>query len=350
MQNQEGAIGRQVRICLAASGGGHLRQLLDLQPLWSQHDYFFVTEDTALGRSLQPEHPVRFVPHYGFGQARQGALGRMLFGALKSFFKSGFLMMRNRPEVLITTGAGAVFFSVVWAWLLGARIVVVESFARFEHPSLFCRMTRPFRHELVVQSAPLAKQFPNAHFFDPLKILERNPEPKESLLFATVGAILPFDRLAAAVEAVAARGAIPERIVLQTGAGGARPDGMEVLESLTFGEIQELLRRAAIVVCHGGTGSIITALREGCQVVAMPRLQRLGEVYDDHQAEITAAFERRGLVLTANDADELEAALKKARARTPVFATTEPRELLEFLAGVVEQASARGARRQRGAR
>src|SRR5215472_12209903 len=62
--------GERLRVCLAASGGGHLRQLLDLQSFWSGHDYFFVTEDTALGQSLRDSHPTYFVPHFGLGQAR----------------------------------------------------------------------------------------------------------------------------------------------------------------------------------------------------------------------------------------------------------------------------------------
>jgi hypothetical protein len=31
---------RRLRVCLAASGGGHIRQLLDLEKVWERHDYF----------------------------------------------------------------------------------------------------------------------------------------------------------------------------------------------------------------------------------------------------------------------------------------------------------------------
>src|SRR3546814_8143739 len=61
---------RRPRICLAASGGGHIRQILDLKPFWRDHDYYLVTEPTALGQSLAAEHPTRFVDHFAFGQAR----------------------------------------------------------------------------------------------------------------------------------------------------------------------------------------------------------------------------------------------------------------------------------------
>jgi hypothetical protein len=117
------ATARSLRVCLAASGGGHLRQLLDLQPVWEKHRYFFVTEDTALGRTLGDKHPTRFLPHFAWGQAKQGAVLRMLGRAAISFFRSGAIMLRERPDVLITTGAGAVYFPVLWArvWDQGHR-------------------------------------------------------------------------------------------------------------------------------------------------------------------------------------------------------------------------------------
>jgi UDP-N-acetylglucosamine transferase subunit ALG13 len=92
-----------------------------------------------------------------------------------------------------------------------------------------------------------------------------------------------------------------------------------------------LLREADIVVCHGGTGSLITALREGCRVIAMPRLFEKGEHYDNHQAEITEAFEARGLITVANSLAELSAALSTVRSKSPVMATSEPTALSDHL-------------------
>lgn len=330
-----------LRVCLAASGGGHLRQLLDLQSVWSAHDYFFVTEDTALGQSLVADHPVEFVQHFGWGQARLGAPFRMAAGAFRNLFQSLGVVLRRRPQVVISTGAGAVFFTVLLSRLLGARVIIVESFARFEHASLFGRMAAPFAHHLVVQSEQLSRHYPKAAFFDPLKVLDKPAPPKKPLLFATVGAILPFDRLVSAVASLKAAGEIQEDVLVQTGVGGLKPDTVEVVETLPFAEVQALLRDASIVVCHGGTGSIITALREGCHVIAVPRLQALGEVYDDHQAEITEAFVKRGFVQAANNAEELKVALAATASRERVLATTEPMKLAAYLNSILDPMSQR---------
>ena len=127
-----------------------------------------------------------------------------------------------------------------------------------------------------------------------------------------------------------------------------RPDGVDAVETLPFNEVQAILKEASIVLCHGGTGSLITALREGCQVIAMPRLASLGEHYDDHQAEITEAFANRGLILVANTVDELREAVAQARTRTPVAATSDPVALMDFLRSLLAKpASLRKLRQAR---
>jgi UDP-N-acetylglucosamine transferase subunit ALG13 len=322
---------RPLRICLAASGGGHLRQLLDLEPAWSAYDHFFLTEDTALARSVARGHRTAFVPHVALGQGRLGHPARMLFAGARNFFRSAGVILRERPDVVISTGAGSVFFGLLWARLLGAKIVVVESFARFDRLSAFARFAGPLAHDKVVQSPALLAAWPDARLFDPLRVLDAAPPKKEPLLFVTVGATLPFDRMVQMVADLKAAGQIPERVLVQTGEGGVAPPGLEVFETLPFETMQATMTAADIVVCHGGTGSLITALRQGCRVIAVPRLFEHGEHYDNHQAEITSAFAARGLIQVADSPRELAEALRKARARPPVVATTDASGLIDCL-------------------
>jgi UDP-N-acetylglucosamine--N-acetylmuramyl-(pentapeptide) pyrophosphoryl-undecaprenol N-acetylglucosamine transferase len=320
-----------LKLCLAASGGGHVRQLLDLEKVWSEFDHFFVTEDTALGASLAEKHRTYFVPHFAWGQAKLGAPFRMASRAFASLVRTAKLMWRERPDVVISTGAGAVFPVVLWGRVLGARIVVIESFARFEKPSLFGRLAAPLAHDLVVQSEKLGPLYPKARVFDPFRHIDGQAPQKEPLLFATVGATLPFDRLVTSVARMKSEGLIPENVIVQTGEGGIRPAGLQTHETLRFDDVQEILKKASIVVCHGGTGSLITALRQGCHVIAMPRLSTLGEHYDDHQSEITQAFADRGLICVAKSEDELRAALAEVKTRDRKMATTDPQALITFL-------------------
>lgn len=333
----------RLRVCLAASGGGHIRQLLDLEACWSRYDFFFVSEDTALSRSLTPKYRVHFVRHFALGQIRQGGFFKALKAGLRNFWESARIAITQRPDIVISTGAGSVFFLVLWARLLGAKFFLIESFARFDSPSSFARASAWLASHMVVQSQTLASVFPAAQVFDPLEILERPRPDKKHLLFATVGVTLPFNRMTEMVAELKTRGAIAEDVVFQTGIGGLTPQGMVAFETLSFDNMKTYLREADIVVCHGGTGSVITALREGCRTIVVPRIFERGEHYDNHQQEITTAFAARGLIQQANSPEELAAALIAARAMTPVLATTNPTKLIAYLDEVLEKQAKRRA-------
>jgi UDP-N-acetylglucosamine--N-acetylmuramyl-(pentapeptide) pyrophosphoryl-undecaprenol N-acetylglucosamine transferase len=325
-----------LRVCLAASGGGHLRQMLDLQPAWGGYDHFFVTEKSALGESVAKDHRAIFVQHYSFGQVRWGQPIKMLTSMIRNFFQSARLVLRERPDVVLTTGAGAVFWTCLMARALGARLILIESFARFHGPSKSGHMAKPFATDVVVQSAKLKEQWPEALIFDPFRMVESERPTKEPLILATVGATLPFDRLAGGMLELFRSGAFRERMVLQTGRDSAvaapdEPERLRCVETLDFAEMKAILKEADIVVTHGGTGSLITALREGCRVVAMPRRFHYKELYDDHQLEIINAFADRGLIELALEPPDLLPAIERARAKVPPMATTDPSALLDWL-------------------
>ncbi|MFB0612081.1 beta-1,4-glucuronosyltransferase WelK [Aurantiacibacter poecillastricola] len=334
-------------VCLAASGGGHVRQLLDLEPFWSAHEHFFVTEDTALGRSIGEKEDTEFVPHFALGQAKLGSPAKMLAGAFRSAWRSLRIVLRRRPDFVITTGAGSQIFLVLWARLAGAHIVLIDSFARFDSPSAFARLASPLAHDRFSQSEAAARAWNDAEAINPLKELDTAPPLKEDLVFATVGATLPFPRLSELVLNAKKRGELPEQVVLQIGEGAgietdlsSQLEDLSIVETLPFEEVQQLLERARIVICHGGTGSILTALRKHCSVIVVPRVFERGEHYDNHQAEIAASFEARGLIFVAHDDQSMAEALSKARTITPQAVTTDYAKLIERLRQIVAEGSA----------
>ena len=319
------------RLCLAGSGGGHIRQILDLTPLWGGEDAFIVTEDTILGRSLREEHDVEFVEHYALGQARLGHPLTMLRAALRNMRQSWRIVRARRPDVFISTGAGATFFALLSARILGAKVILIDSMARVDAPSAFARIAGRFAHVRISQAPAAAKRWGNAVAFDSLRILPDAPPVKEDIVFATVGATLPFDRLIELVASAKARGVLTGRVIAQVGEGGRVIEGFETHESIPFDEVKALLRRAKMVVCHGGTGSLITALQAGCKTIAVPRRFYRGEHYDDHQLEITGAFAGRGLIAVADTQDDFDAAVRAWDDRDAQVATRDPSELLSFL-------------------
>lgn len=120
-------------------------------------------------------------------------------------------------------------------------------------------------------------------------------------------------------------------MIAQVGENGRVVDGFETHETLPFDQVKAILHDADIVVCHGGTGSLVTALQAGCKTIAVPRRFERGEHYDDHQLEITSAFKARGMILTAETQDEFDSALAQWREKRPVVATRDPAEMLAHI-------------------
>ncbi len=336
------------RLCLAGSGGGHVRQLLDLEPVWSAYDYFFVTEESALGESIARDHPSRFVDHYSFGQIRLGKPLKALRAMIRNLAQSIDIIRTERPDVILTTGAGAMFWVALLGRLSGAKVILIDSFARFEAPSKFARLVKPFATDLVVQSEKLKDRWPEALVFDPFRRLDGPRPEKKKLLLATVGATLPFDRMSRGIVALVASGTVGEEVIVQTGIDSEVAPAHErirAVPTLSFDEMKAILREADIVVTHGGTGSLITALREGCRVVAMPRQFAKGEHYDDHQFEITTAFADRGLIEVAVEESDLGPAIERARSKEPPMATTDPSALKAWLEARLADYSGRASAR-----
>ena len=79
-------------------------------------------------------------------------------------YKSLVLVIRQRPDIVITTGAGIVVFFCVFSKLFGAKLIFIESMARIESPTLTARMLYPFADLFLVQWPGLLKYFPKAKY------------------------------------------------------------------------------------------------------------------------------------------------------------------------------------------
>ena len=83
---------------------------------------------------------------------------------------------------------------------------------------------------------------------------------------------------------------------------------------LTRDEFDERLADASLVLVHGGA-TALQAVRAGKVPVVMPRQAQYGEHIDDHQREFAKALAADGLVVVAEEADDLQAAISEALAK-----------------------------------
>jgi UDP-N-acetylglucosamine:LPS N-acetylglucosamine transferase len=138
---------RSSGLLLVCSSGGHLFQLLALRPSWDGCDRAWVTFDKSDARSLLRGERVVYA---------HGPTNRSLRNLVRNLALAWTVVRRERPEVLLTTGAGV---AVPFAWIARlhrVRVVYVESFTRISEPSLSLRLIRPAADRIYVQWPELA--------------------------------------------------------------------------------------------------------------------------------------------------------------------------------------------------
>ena len=142
----------RVRIMAVASGGGHWIQLLRLSPAWEGHDCAYVSTNAGLRRDLpsQSECESRFYVVPDANRSRKLQLVRQLTAV-------GWVVLRERPAVVITTGASVGFFALVVAKMIGSRTVWLDSVANADELSLSGKRAGRFADLWLTQWPDLAK-------------------------------------------------------------------------------------------------------------------------------------------------------------------------------------------------
>lgn len=143
------------------------------------------------------------------------------------------------------------------------------------------------------------------------------------MVFVSVGSQkFPFDRLLKAVDACVENGVVVDPVFAQTGYCTYVPRNFGHRDFVDHDEFSRHLDEASLVVSHGGTGVIVSALKVGKRVISMPRLARFGEHVDDHQVQIVEQFQEAGLIQSCSDAESLAVAYARAKEmEVPLFSS-----------------------------
>lgn len=147
----------RLKIVFAASSGGHLEQLLMLRPLMEKYDSILVTEKTdyAVGKTD--------VKTYFLGQINRKEvlfLPKLIVNTVRSLY----IVIKERPKVMITTGALAIIPLALLLKLFGGKLIYLESFAKVSSKNLTGNLLYRFADRFYVQWEEMLKLYPNAIF------------------------------------------------------------------------------------------------------------------------------------------------------------------------------------------
>jgi UDP-N-acetylglucosamine:LPS N-acetylglucosamine transferase len=121
---------RPRRILAVSSSGGHWVQLSRLRPAFEGHDVAYLTTDPGYRAEVAPS---RF---YTVRDASRWNKLALAASALKVLY----VVLRERPSVVVSTGAAPGYLAVRFAKLLGAQTAWVDSVANVDELSLSGQM------------------------------------------------------------------------------------------------------------------------------------------------------------------------------------------------------------------
>ncbi|HEW1730816.1 TPA: UDP-N-acetylglucosamine--LPS N-acetylglucosamine transferase, partial [Streptococcus pneumoniae] len=123
-----------MKICLVGSSGGHLTHLYLLKPFWKDKERFWVTFDKEDTRSILGNET--FYPcHY--------PTNRNLKNLIKNTVLAFNILRKERPDVIISSGAAVAVPFFYLGKLFGAKTVYIEVFDRIDAPTLTGKIVYP---------------------------------------------------------------------------------------------------------------------------------------------------------------------------------------------------------------
>lgn len=144
-----------MKVCLVASSGGHLMQLLSLREAWKGHESFWVSFPTEDAKSLLESEEVMWAYY---------PTNRSLLNLVRNGWLAWRILRRRRPDVILSTGAGV---GVPFIWLgrlLGIPTVFIESVTFSDRRSLSGKLVYGCVDHYYVQWPDLAEKFPKATY------------------------------------------------------------------------------------------------------------------------------------------------------------------------------------------
>ena len=143
------------KLCLACSSGGHFLEIYFLKDFWKDYDRFWVTFLAADNTSLlQGEETY----------AGYGPTNRNVVNLIRNLFLAHRILTKERPDVIVSTGAGLAVPFIYVAKFLKIKTIYIESGTRVNQLSMSGRLICPVVDHLLVQWPDLAKKVKKAKY------------------------------------------------------------------------------------------------------------------------------------------------------------------------------------------
>ena len=146
---------KKKKIGFVASSGGHFEQLMMLKPLTKKYDSFILTEKTKYSPKIDNTR-IYFVKQINRKERNT------FFKIISIFFVSLNVFLKEKPDVIITTGVLVTIPICLIAKLFRKKVIYIESFAKITSPTKTGKFIYRFADQFYVQWETMLKYYPNA--------------------------------------------------------------------------------------------------------------------------------------------------------------------------------------------
>lgn len=124
-----------------------------------------------------------------------------------------------------------------------------------------------------------------------------------------------FNRLLRKLDELIDNSTVTEEVFAQIGYSDYEPQFYNYVRFMDQELFLEMEKSADLIITHGGTGAVISAVKNHKKVIAVPRQSRYGEHVDDHQKELVEQFTQAGIIESCNDMADLGELIRKTKTR-----------------------------------
>lgn len=143
-----------MKICLAASSGGHFEQIMMVSSLIDEYEGFIITEKTSYDvDSKYKTYRIKQV-----NRKEKAFIIKELYNGILSLR----IFLKEKPDVIICTGALAMLPICIIAKLFKRKLVFIESFAKITSPTKTGKFLYKYADRFYIQWEELYKFYPNA--------------------------------------------------------------------------------------------------------------------------------------------------------------------------------------------
>lgn len=146
-----------------------------------------------------------------------------------------------------------------------------------------------------------------------------------------------FHRLLEEVEKNINEGTINEEVIVQAGYTKFKSHKMRIIDLISKEQLEQFQEEASLIITHGGVGSIITSIKKGKKVIAVPRMHEYGEHVNNHQVQIVKNFDEQGYIIGIERVEDLKQAIIKSKEFKPKKYQTNNDKMLKIIEDFIDK-------------